>query len=105
MRKLSFFFGLVACAVMFLFVSSTPAFAQGETGSVDGVVLDSQGAAVAGADVTLIDTATKSPRTTTTNESGRYHFAFSVLFRECNARQLGPSVGFPSDFNHRRICK
>ena len=75
MRKLSFFFGLVACAVMFLFVSSTPAFAQGETGSVDGVVLDSQGAAVAGADVTLIDTATKSPRTTTTNESGRYHFS------------------------------
>src|SRR6266700_4882087 len=75
MRKLSFFFGLVACAVMFLFVSSTPAFAQGETGSVDGVVLDSQGAAVAAADVTLIDTATKSPRTTTTNESGRYHFS------------------------------
>src|SRR5437773_5377560 len=75
MRKLSFFFGLVACAVMFLIVSATPAFAQGETGSVDGVVLDSQGAAVAGADVTLIDTATKSPRTTTTNESGRYHFS------------------------------
>ena len=75
MRKVSFFLGLVACVVIFLIVSATPAFAQGEAGSVDGVVLDSQGAVVAGADVTLIDTATKSPRTTTTNESGRYHFA------------------------------
>src|SRR6266542_4267131 len=75
MRKLSFFFGLVACAVMFLIVSATPAFAQGETGSVTGVVTDPQGGTVAGADVTLTDIATHSPRTTTTNESGRYHFS------------------------------
>ncbi len=75
MKRLSFFLGLVVCMVLFLAASATSGFAQGETGSVTGVVTDPQGATVAGADVTLTDLATKSPRTTTTNESGRYHFA------------------------------
>src|SRR6266542_3447165 len=75
MKRLSFFLGLVTCIVISLTFTASPAFAQGETGSVTGVVTDPQGATVAGADVTLTDLATKSPRTTTTNESGRYHFA------------------------------
>jgi hypothetical protein len=75
MKRISLFLGLVVCVAVFLIVSATPAFAQGETGSVTGVVTDPQGATVAGADVTLTDIATHSPRTTTTNESGRYHFA------------------------------
>ena len=75
MKRISFPLGLVVCVAVFLIASATPAFAQGETGSVTGVVTDPQGATVAGADVTLTDIATHSPRTTTTNESGRYHFA------------------------------
>ena len=75
MKKLSFFLALVLGAGLFLLANSKPAFAQGETGSVTGVVTDSQGGTVAGADVTLTDLATKSERTTTTNDSGRYHFA------------------------------
>src|SRR5437016_10199047 len=75
MKKLSFFLALVLGAGLFLLANSKPAFAQGETGSVTGIVTDPQGGTVAGADVTLTDLATKSSRTTTTNDSGRYHFA------------------------------
>src|SRR5437016_13906623 len=66
MKRLSFFLALAVCVGVLLTLSSTPAFAQGETGSVTGVVTDAQGGTVAGADVTLTDVATKSPRTTTT---------------------------------------
>src|ERR1700733_14622810 len=43
-------------------------------GTVSGKVADAQGAAVVGADVTLIDTNTNIERTTTTNGAGRYSF-------------------------------
>src|SRR5260370_24150798 len=75
MKRLSFFLALAVCMVLFLVASATPAFAQGETGSVSGVVTDPQGGTVAGSDVTLTDVATKTSQTTTTNDSGRYHFA------------------------------
>jgi Carboxypeptidase regulatory-like domain len=65
---------VVGIAVLFL-ANSNSTFAQGETGSVTGVVTDPQGGTVAGADITLTDVATKSSQTTTTNDSGRYHFA------------------------------
>jgi hypothetical protein len=74
MKRVLCFLALAVCMVLFLAASATSAFAQ-ETGSVTGVVTDPQGATVAGADVTLTDVATKNPRTTTTNDSGRYHFA------------------------------
>src|SRR5438552_11521810 len=75
MKRLSFFLALAVCVGVFLALNAAPAFAQGETGSVTGVVTDAQGGTVAGADVTLTDLATRSPRTTTTNDAGRYHFA------------------------------
>lgn len=75
MKRVSFFFGLALCVGIFLSLSARPAFAQGETGSVTGIVTDPQGGTVAGADVTLTDVGTKAARTTTTNEAGRYHFA------------------------------
>jgi len=75
MKRISFLLGLVVCIVALISLSVTPARAQGETGSVTGAVTDSQGGTVAGADVTLTDLATRSPRTTTTNDAGRYHFS------------------------------
>src|ERR1041385_4605205 len=75
MKRFSILLGLVVCAGLILFLDAKPAFAQGETGSVTGTVSDPQGGTVAGADVTMIDIATKTPRTTSTNDSGRYHFA------------------------------
>ena len=75
MKRFSILLGLVLCAGVIVFLDATPAHAQGEVGSVTGTVTDPQGGTVAGADVTLTDIATKTPRTTTTNDAGRYHFA------------------------------
>jgi hypothetical protein len=45
------------------------------TGRVSGTITDSSGGAVAGANVSLIDTATSSSRQTTTSDAGFYVFA------------------------------
>jgi hypothetical protein len=42
---------------------------------VSGLITDSSGGSVVGATITLLDKATNSPRTTSSNESGRYNFA------------------------------
>ena len=75
MKRFSFFLALLIALAVLIIGASQTTFAQGETGSITGLVTDPQGGTVAGADVTLTDTATNTPRTTTTNESGRYHFA------------------------------
>ncbi|HXT61610.1 MAG TPA: carboxypeptidase-like regulatory domain-containing protein [Pyrinomonadaceae bacterium] len=75
MKRVLLFLSLVMFAGAVLLVIPAPTFAQGETGSISGVVTDSQGATVAGAEVTLTDLATNTPRTQVTNDSGRYHFA------------------------------
>jgi len=52
-----------------------PASAQSaNSGTVAGTVTDPTGAILGGADVTLTDNSTKSSRTTTTNDAGRYVF-------------------------------
>ncbi len=56
-------------------IATAPAWTQStSTGTVSGQVADQQGAAVAGAEVKLIDVATGTPRTTATNDTGRYSF-------------------------------
>jgi hypothetical protein len=53
--------------------SALPAWAQStSTGTVSGLVTDQTGAVVAGVAVTLTDVATNTPRTATTNATGRY---------------------------------
>ncbi len=42
------------------------------SGTIAGQVTDAQGAAIAGADLRLVDRATNTPRTFTSNDSGRY---------------------------------
>jgi hypothetical protein len=44
------------------------------TGTVSGEVTDEQNAAIVGAEVKLVDSATKGVQTTLTNEAGRYYF-------------------------------
>lgn len=67
-------------AILFLFLiaclaSAVTAWAQStSTGTLAGVVTDSSGAVVSGATITLTDIATNTPRTTTTNDAGRYIF-------------------------------
>ena len=65
---------LFGSAVLWL-SSAKPAWAQStSTGTVAGSVTDPSGAVVAGATVMLTDTSTKSSRSVTTNEAGRYIF-------------------------------
>ncbi len=64
--------------ILVLIASLLPAnaFAQtATTARVSGVVTDSQGGAVSGATVKLIDKATKAEKTDVTNNEGRYIFA------------------------------
>jgi len=56
-------------------LACTQAWAQSSTGSVAGQVTDQQSAAVAGAEIKLIDPLTNTARTTVTNDVGRYGFA------------------------------
>ena len=44
-------------------------------GSVAGLVTDTSGGSVIGATITITDKTTNTPRTTTSNENGRYNFA------------------------------
>jgi len=63
----------IAVGIVFSFTTST--YAQSaSSGGITGEVSDPQGASVAGADVKLIDTSTKSSQSTVTNDSGRYNF-------------------------------
>src|ERR1700721_100050 len=66
-------------ALVLLFVvcagGALPVQAQStSSGTVAGSVTDQTGAVVAGATVTVTDTATHSARTTTTNAAGRYAY-------------------------------
>ena len=61
-------------ASLLLFVGVTNASAQTSRGTVTGVVTDPQGAAVAGANVTLLSGQTNQSRSTTTNDEGIYRF-------------------------------
>ena len=66
---------LVVSAGLLLSLSGAPAWAQSSSaGTVSGLVTDQSNAVVVGAEVTLIDTATNTSKTITTNETGRYIF-------------------------------
>src|SRR6266571_2662284 len=68
-------FRSLLCFGLLLVCLSATAWAQStSTGTVVGQVTDPQGAVVPGADVTLLDVATNTPRKTITNETGRYTF-------------------------------
>ncbi len=64
----------VGFAIAILVFSLVPvlSFGQVTTGNINGTVTDPQGAAVAGAKVTITDVAKGTSDTTTTNDSGNY---------------------------------
>jgi hypothetical protein len=68
---------VVVCSLLLFLV---PAYSYGQmagTGQVVGTVVDTSGAAIVGATVTLTDTATNDSRTSTSNDVG--HYAFSNI--------------------------
>src|SRR5437773_4837454 len=58
--------------LMFLVYSPAASGQAANSGTVAGTVTDQSGAAVVGATVTLVDTATNTERTAVTNDTGRY---------------------------------
>jgi hypothetical protein len=76
-RKFSFLrlTGFVALALLVLVgLNPVSAFGQAIDGNIVGTVLDAQGAAVVGAQVTLTSVATGATATTKTGSSGEYRF-------------------------------
>src|SRR5260221_6284963 len=57
-----------------VFALAVAAYAQTSRGTVSGTVMDSSGAVVAGASVTVIGTETGTRRSTFSNEAGIYRF-------------------------------
>src|SRR5215208_5653465 len=55
-----------------VFLAATLVFAQSFTGSISGLVTDSSGAVIPGAQVTVINVGTNSRSTATTDTSGNY---------------------------------
>src|SRR5258708_1912335 len=76
LRRLSVFknFGLgVACLGVVLNLSAPPAWSQAtSTATVTGLVTDEQNAAVAGAQIRLLESATGATEATLSNETGRF---------------------------------
>ena len=58
-----------------LVVASAPAVAQTVTGTVSGAIVDSSGAVISGAAVTLLDERTGDTRKAATNSEGRFVFS------------------------------
>src|SRR6185436_16316944 len=58
-----------------LLISAAPAFAQAQlgTGAMSGLVLDTSGAAIAGARVTATNTGTALARTVETSKAGQFN--------------------------------
>ena len=66
---------VLVTAVLVFFCTAIPVWAQStNTGTIAGTVTDASNAVVNGAAVTLTDAATKTSRSATTNDAGRYIF-------------------------------
>jgi len=63
-------FGLLVAMLL-----STPAVAQSITGTVSGIVTDTNGAAIPGATVSITGEQKADSRSTTTSDTGRFNFA------------------------------
>jgi hypothetical protein len=63
-------FGLLVAMLL-----STPAVSQSITGTVSGIVTDTNGAAIPGATVALVGEQKADSRSSTTNDAGRFSFA------------------------------
>src|SRR5438270_3911171 len=106
-RAISLFCSLVC---LFLLIPSVLYGQATSAGGVGGQVKDTSGGVVAGATITLTDEATNTPRTTASNEAGRYVFtnvppgtyeisANKEGFRVAKVSQLEVTVGTPLTIN------
>src|SRR5579859_2486468 len=66
------FLALSILLLGFSLVSSSPLFSQGSSGRILGTVTDSNGGAISGATVTVLDIARGTTRTLVTDDTGAY---------------------------------
>lgn len=78
--------------VTMIFLSNTPVMAQATTGTLKGTVVDPNGAAIAGAAVTVKNEATGIEVTSTSNSEGA--FSFTNLIPGKYSVTVAPSSGF-----------
>jgi hypothetical protein len=64
------------CLVLLLLLGSSSVLAQETTATINGQVVDSSGAAVSGAEITLTNIKTQEARTTKTGDDGYYSLTF-----------------------------
>ena len=62
----------ILCAVVFLFLGSTPAISQSEKGQISGQVADPQGLAVVNVTVEIVNQDSSAKREMKTDETGHY---------------------------------
>lgn len=67
------FWGCVLAGVFFCAAAAVSLHAQAVTGNISGTVMDSTGAVIAGANVTVTNTATGVATALTSNDQGRYN--------------------------------
>src|SRR6202023_865422 len=67
-------FLMTAAVVLTLLLNATPLRAQVDTGTILGTVTDTSGAAVRGANVTMINEGTNATLAPTTGSNGEYKF-------------------------------
>jgi len=67
-------FLMTAAVVLTLLLNATPLRAQVDTGTILGTVTDTSGAAVRGANVTMVNEGTNATLATTTGSNGEYKF-------------------------------
>ncbi|HZB87770.1 MAG TPA: carboxypeptidase regulatory-like domain-containing protein [Terracidiphilus sp.] len=81
-----FFIGLLLCC-------AAAAFAQAGRGSINGTISDPNGAAIPGADVALLDSATGTTQHTVSNAAGQYSF---IALNPGQFRVTASAAGFGS---------
>ena len=87
-------FGPIFRWVMAVVVTVASLGAQTSRGTLTGIVTDAQGAAMAGAQVSLMNESTNVRRTTTANEAGLYRFD-AVDAAPHDPAELGPAMSCP----------
>jgi hypothetical protein len=68
-------FNLIPLLLLFVLCLPSPAFAQSESGSINGLITDPGGAVIPGATVTATDLGTNAVVTTKTGAKGQYSFS------------------------------
>lgn len=72
MRSLSFSIARARFALLLLAISSAPALAQIDTGTIQGIITDEQGAVIPGANIVVVNVETNQRVETPTNDQGFY---------------------------------